>query len=212
MTWRILIVFILVACYFGGPVKAQTGSGADALFEEAQRYHLGLDQPVNYAQAFALYKKVVEADPNHKDAYYNMAHICISQKRYDLAISYYTQVVRLDPQDSDAFNNLGTVYLRQGETQKAKRAYAKAVQLDRNLALAYYNLAIIFVKEGDKERAAKAIEQALKLEPDNPDFVKLRSEILGEKGKISDWWALAAFGGFGGFIVGYYWLFGRKGV
>jgi hypothetical protein len=78
--------------------------------------------------------------------------------------------------------------------------------------VAYYNLTFVFFKEGDKVRAEKAISEAIRLEPDNADFVKLQSQILGERGKISDWWAVAAFGGFGGFIAGYYWLFGRKGV
>ena len=215
MTWQVRILpgILFWVLWVSLPGEAQqTKESVAEVFEDAQRYHLGLDRPVDYTRAFSRYMEVVQTDPNHKDAYYNMAHICVAQKRYDLAVSYYSRVVNIDPQDSDAYNNLGTVYLRQGEQAKAKKAYAKAVQLNRDFAMAYYNLTFIFLKEGDKVRAEKAIEEALRIEPDNPDFVKLQSQILGEVGKISDWWAVAAFGGFGGVIVGYYWLFGRKGV
>lgn len=214
MNWNVLILILVVGAVFFcvGQGEGQTNERAAALFEDAQRHHLGLDTAVDYAKAMSLYKQVVKANPKHKDAYYNMAHICISQKRYDLAVAYYKRVIAIDPQDWDAYNNLGTVYLRQGDSAKAKRAYAKAIKLNRDLALAYYNLTFIFFKEGDQEKAEKAIAQALKLEPENPDFLKLQSQVLGEVGKISDWWAVAAFGGFGGIIVGYYWLFGRKGV
>jgi tetratricopeptide (TPR) repeat protein len=212
MNWNVQIVMCVVCCTFLCLNDSGAQNSAESLFEEAQRYHLGLDQPVDYARAFTLYKQVVLADPNYKDAYYNMAHICLSQKRYDLAITYYKRVISINPEDSDAYNNLGTVYQRQGDLDNAKRAYAKAIQLNRDLALAYYNLTYIFLKEGDKTRAEKSISEALRLEPDNADFLKLQSQVLGEVGKISDWWAVVAFGGFGGIIVGYYLLFGRKGV
>jgi tetratricopeptide (TPR) repeat protein len=205
-----MILGSVLVCFGRG--DAQDIGSAGALFEEAQRYHLGLDRAVDYAKAMALYEKVVRANSRHKDAYYNMAHLCISQKRYDLAITYYKRVIGIDPQDSDAYNNLGTVYMRQGDMAKAKRAYAKAVQLNRDLAMAYYNLTFIFFKAGDQVKAEKAISEALRVEPENAAFLKLQSQIMGETGKISDWWAVAAFGGFGGVIVGYYWLFGRKGV
>lgn len=205
---------MVLGCFFlcTERVDAQETGGVDALYEDAQRYHLGLDRPVDYAKAMVLYKKVVQANPRHKDAYYNMAHLSISQKRYDLASAYYKRVIDIDPQDSDAYNNLGTVYMLQGDMPKAKRSYAKAVQLNRNLAMAYYNLTFIFFKEGDQAKAERAIAEALRLEPENEAFLKLQAQLMGDVGKISDWWAVAAFGGFGGIIVGYYWLFGRKGV
>jgi len=212
MNWTIRILFLVWSSIGLGPGDgvAQQASRVEELFEQAQRYHLGLDQTVDYAKAFSLYEQVTKSQPNHKDAYYNMAHICLSQKRYDLAIAYYKRVISIDPQDSDAYNNMGSVYLRQGNRDKAKKAYAKAIQINPDLA--YYNLTFVFIKEGDKGRAGKAISEALRLEPDNADFAKLQSQLLGESGKISDWWAVAAFGGFGGFITGYYWLFGRKGI
>jgi tetratricopeptide (TPR) repeat protein len=212
MNWTVRILILIFSSTFLGSGYAQATGEVEALFEEAQRFHLGLDQSVDYSRALSLYKQVIQAEPNHKDALYNMAHIFIAQKRYDLAISHYKRVISINPQDSDAYNNLGSIYLLQGEAKSAKRAYAKAIQLNPDLAVAYYNLTFVFFKEGDKVRAEKAISEAIRLEPDNADFVKLQSQILGERGKISDWWAVAAFGGFGGFIAGYYWLFGRKGV
>jgi Tfp pilus assembly protein PilF len=109
-TYLLCLAFVL----FGStPTDGQATRSVAEIFEEAQRLHLGLDQPPDYRGAFALYQEVVKRDTRHKDAYYNMAHICFAQKRYDLAAKYYRQVLRIDSEDIDARHNLGTVFLQQ---------------------------------------------------------------------------------------------------
>ncbi|MDP6037246.1 MAG: tetratricopeptide repeat protein [Candidatus Latescibacteria bacterium] len=182
------------------------------IFEEAQRLHLGLDQPPDYRSAFARYQEVISRDTRHKDAYYNMAHICFAQKRYDLAAKYYQQVLRIDSEDIDARNNLGTVFFSQGNLKRAKTEYLKVIRLDRDHGKAYYNLAVVYLQEDDKERAEKAIAEALRSEPENPDYVRLQAELQGDTGPVSAGTALAVVSGFAGIVVGYYFLFGRTGV
>lgn len=209
--WAALAIGSVLLWMGAGESAGQSGEVPD-LFEEAQRYHLGEDRPVDYRRAFALYQEVIRRDPQHKDAYYNMAHICFAQKRYDLAVEFYQRVIRLDPQDADAHNNIGAIYQLQGKESEAKSAFLRALTLNRNLGTAYYNLAFLLAKEGDKEKALRAIEQALRIEPDNPEYVKLYANLQGEFGKISSWIGLGIMGAFAGVIVGYYFLFGRRGV
>lgn len=212
--FRAALAIGLVLLWSGKAMEAVQGQSREIpdLFEEAQRYHIGVDRDVDYRRAFALYQEVVKRDPQHKDAYYNMAHICFSQKRYDLAVGFYERVIRLDAQDADAHNNLGAIYQLQGNATAAKNAFLRALAIDRDLSTAYYNLAFLLAKEGDKVRALRAVEQALRLEPDNPDYVRLHASIQGELGKFSSWVGFGIMGGFAAIIVGYYFLFGRRGV
>lgn len=210
--WAALAIgLILLWSGWRGAAQGQNREIPD-LFEEAQRYHLGDARDVDYRRAFALYQEVVKRDPQHRDAYYNMAHICFAQKRYDLAADFYQRVIRLDPQDADAHNNMGAIYQLQGNATAAKTAFLRALTINRDLSTAYYNLAVLLVKEGDKEKALRAIEQALRLEPDNPDYVRLHAGIHGKFGKFSSWIGVGIMGAFAGVIVGYYFLFGRRGV
>lgn len=193
-------------------ICGQTTPSVAEVFEEAQRLHLGLEQPPDYRGAFALYQEVIKRDSRHKDAYYNMAHICFAQKRYDLAEKYYLQVLSIDSDDRDARNNLGTVFFRQGDLKRAKAEYLKVIRLDRDQGKAYYNLGILYLQEGDRERAEKAIVEALRTEPENPEYVRFHAQLKGDVGPVSAGTALAVVSGFAGIVVGYYFLFGRTGV
>ncbi len=213
--WTIVMGVGLLLCgIWHAPTSAQpsplkSGSVRE-IFDEAQRYHLGTDRPVDYRQAYTLYQEVVKRDPQYKDAYYHMAHISFAQKRYDLAAEYYQRVLRLNPQDADAQNNLGAVYQFQGKTEEAKMAYQRALSLNPKLAQTYYNLAFIFFKEGEKEKAAKAADQALALEPDNQDFVRLAANIKGNMGKL-DGTIFMVLGGLLILVAGCFLLFRRRG-
>ncbi len=108
--WRTLLgVLLCVAA-----ASAQEGRGSspevERLYQEAQRYQLGVDRPVDVRKAIALYQRVIQQDSQHTDAYYNLAGLCFQQMRYDLAGRFYREVIKLRPGDGDAYNNLGAVY------------------------------------------------------------------------------------------------------
>jgi tetratricopeptide (TPR) repeat protein len=175
----------------------------ERLFQEAQRYHLGVERPRDIRKAYRLYIDVIRRAPTHVDAHYNLAGLCFDQKRYDLAERYYRKVIDLRPTDADACNNLGVVYDRQGLEDRAVALYRKALKLDPELAVAHSNFAQTLLKRGDTEAALQAVEQALRLEPENPQFVNLQARILGEMGKLSDGMMLGVTGAFVALLVAY---------
>ena len=181
---------------FGG-----SGGEVNRLYEEAQRYHLGIDRPRNLRKAYELYQNVIGKDARHVDSHYNLANICYVQKRYDLAAKFYQKVIKFRPEDADAYNNLGTVYERQGRVKRARILYRKAVQTNPDLAVGHYNLARLFLVEGKTEEALAAIDQALRVEPDNPEYVNMRARIKGETGKLSGTTAALVVAAFAGVLV-----------
>jgi len=182
------------------------------VFEEAQRYHLGIDRPVNLKQALDLYDQVLKLDPSHSDTYYNLAGIRFAQNRYDLAIKNYKEVIKLQPGDGHSYNNLGTIYERQGKDKLARRLYLKAVQTDSTVAMAYYNLARHYSQDGELEKAKSLMVKALQIEPDNSVFVKQHARLEGELGKLSNTTVGIVVGAFAGVVILYSILAKAKGV
>ena len=207
-------VLVVLLCV-GGPL-AQAPDDAvgevERLFREAQRYHLGADNhPRNPRKAVELYWKVVQQDPGHADAYYNLASLCFEQKRYDLARKYYGRTIELLPMDGHARNNLGVVYESQGNLRKAEQLYRKAIQVDPDVAMAHYNLARHLLRQGKTEEALARLERALLLEPENTTFVSQHARIKGEMGKISGTLVGLVAGGFIGVLVAYAIWMHKKG-
>ena len=131
-------VLVVLLCVGGPLAQAPDDAVGDVerLFREAQRYHLGADnRPRNPRKAVELYWKVVQQDPRHADAYYNLASLCFEQQRYDLARKYYARTIALLPTDGHARNNLGVVYESQGNLRKSEQLYRKAIQIDPDVAM-----------------------------------------------------------------------------
>jgi len=197
--WGLAVLILTVS----DPLAQPPGSeSVESLFQEAQRYHLGLDRPRDVREAYRRYIDIVKRQPDHAGAYYNLAGICFEQKRYDLASGYYHKVIGIRPDDADAINNLGVVSDRQGKEERAAAYYRKAIQVDPDLAQAHYNLAQSFLRDGHLDKALREAEAAVRLSPDTPSFVSLRARILGEMGKLSEVTMLVVAGGFVAVVAG----------
>jgi len=202
----------LLLAVLAGPAMGQgVRQPATVLFEEAQKFHLGLDRPVDIQKAYDLYLEVTRLDPKYGDAFYNLAGLCFQQMRYDLAGKYYRAVIELDPQDGDAYNNVGTVYEKQGHIKHARRLYVKAIEVDSTVAVAHYNLARMLLKEGKREEALVHLKVALSYEPDNPVFVSQNARLEGEMGKISRTTVVIVVGVFVMGVAGYALVAAKKG-
>jgi tetratricopeptide (TPR) repeat protein len=208
---RIYLLFLLLTVLTGHAMGQDPGRLAPALFEEAQKFQLGLDRPVDIQKAYDLYMQVTQLDPEHRDAFYNLAGLCFQHKRYDLAGKYYRKVIQLDPQDGDAYNNAGTVFEKQGNLKQAHRLYRKAIQVDSTVAVAHYNLARMLFRDGEREAALIELNEALRYEPDNPVFVSQSARLEGEMGKISRTTVVVVAAVFVMGLAGYALLAAKKG-
>ena len=210
--WQTVLGLLLFLTVAGAQEGHEASKDVKRLYEDAQRYHLGIDRPVDLRKAVELYWKITQQDPKHADAYYNLAYLCFVQKRYDLAGGYYRQVIKLRPTDGHAYNNLGAVYEKQGKVKLAQNLYRKAIQVDPDVAPAHYNLSRFLMKEGKAEEASVEIEEALRLDPGNEDYVKLQSHARGKGGKISYTTVGAVAGAFAGVLIIYAMLMHKKRV
>lgn len=210
---RQTVVLLLIQVFLASGSSAQQPSvdPIERLYQEAQRYQLGVDRPVDVRKAYAHYTELVKRQPDHFGGYYNLAGLCFEQKRYDLAAGFYRKALEIRSDDADALNNLGVVFDRQGKPARAVAFYRKAIQADPDKAMAHYNIAQTYAREGDLGAALREVETAMRLAPDKASFVGLHGRILGEMGKLSETTMVIVAGAFGVVLVGFG-LWHRKGM
>ena len=93
----------------------------------------------NYAQgnhnsAIADFRKVIELDSKHIEAYLGLGRACLIGGRYyrahyDSAIESFTKVIDLNPQSADAYRGRGQVYYAKEDYAHAAAEFLKAERL-----------------------------------------------------------------------------------
>jgi protein O-GlcNAc transferase len=124
--------------------------------------------------ARVAYLKVLEIDPCHNGAIFNLGQIYIDQGQDHLAIDCYHLMTSLCPFFPPGFYALGTLYHKLGKIKKAHKAYKRACRLDPLMIIARYNLGLVYQELGRKGKARKQLQLCLDLGLDEGD---LRQEI-----------------------------------
>jgi tetratricopeptide (TPR) repeat protein len=106
------------------------------------RNNLGfyLDRCGRKEEAAQCFREVLDAEPRHFVAHYNLAGILAEQGCLAEARRHLEQAVRLDPKYAKAHNRLGEVCMRLGETAAAVESFRRAVELQPDDARYLHNL------------------------------------------------------------------------
>ena len=75
------------------------------------------------------YKKAVELEPRHCEAYFNMGVLYHSHGRLDLSIPAYEKALEIEPMHFDAISNLGSARHKKGDLEGAVEMYLKAIEM-----------------------------------------------------------------------------------
>lgn len=133
------------------------------LFNEGVR----LFQEGKTDEALAIFRKVVEANPNDGEAWIWVGTILLTKGDHDGAIAAFEKGLNQPLPASVAARgwvNLGYAYqIGKRDLSKAMEAYAKAVTLKPDLPEAHHNLILIHLAQNNFSDAVKAGEQAFKV-------------------------------------------------
>jgi len=94
---------------------ANAAQDTEILFQAGLR----MQQSENLAEAEALYRRAVEADPKNLSALNNLGVICMAQKRDKEAIDIFTRLIDIKGDWADPYYNLACLYSRQGDAPKS---------------------------------------------------------------------------------------------
>ena len=131
------------------------------LFDEAR----SLVENGKRSDAEAVYRKIVELEPNNAPGYIGLASCRVSQGDLEKAEKHYRRALSIDPDSSMAMLGLGSVAYSRSEHSAALDFYRKALATYPDLPDAHWGLAITYDAMGDSTNAALHYDKFLKLAP-----------------------------------------------
>jgi protein O-GlcNAc transferase len=156
-------------------------------FEFAVQHH----RAGQLADAEALYRQILSAQPHHADALHMLGVIAHQAGRHDLAVELILKAIVLNPINAAAHSNLGEVYRALGRIDDAITHYRHAIRLQPNYPQAHNNLGNALMDRKQLDEAAIAFRRALAIRPDYPDAHTNLGIALARLGELDN--ALAAF-------------------
>jgi tetratricopeptide (TPR) repeat protein len=137
-------------------------ASTEALFEAAFADH----QAGRLGEAGAAYQRIIDAAPNHSDAWHLLGVVAHQLDRNDLAAEYIGRAVALSGDDPSYRSNLGGVLCALGRHAEAEEHLRRALRLRPDDPDAHNNLGIALRDLGRIEEAAASHREAVRLRPD----------------------------------------------
>lgn len=135
-------------------------------------------------EAEALYRRILEREPEHADALHLLGLVAYQVGRYDVAIQLIGRAVSLAETRALFHGNLGEAYRAAGQMAAAERHLRRALQLDPNMPDANSNLGNVLRATGRASEAIGAFRQAIKLKPTFPEPHNNLATVLQAQGDL----------------------------
>jgi tetratricopeptide (TPR) repeat protein len=130
---------------------------------------LKLHRAGKLAEAEALYRDVLQRDPENDSALHLLGLVASQTNHPEVAVTLIQRAVAVNPRVAGYHNNLGNAMRAAGRMDDAIDAYRKSISIDPTFALAHYNLGDGLLARGatgDLEEAVAANLKAIALKPD----------------------------------------------
>jgi tetratricopeptide (TPR) repeat protein len=141
--------------------------------------------------AIPLFQRVVELEPEHKQAWNDLGLAYLRLGKFDDAVSAFRKQVAVNPYDEHAYNYLGITFQLQQKFSDAADAFRKQIEVNPLDPVAHAALGGLYLVQHKYADAVPELDKATILTPDNAGLqVSLGNAYMntGEKEK-----ALAAF-------------------
>jgi tetratricopeptide (TPR) repeat protein len=145
-------------------------------------FTLGLaESEQDVTAAIATFRRVLQLEPKHTLARYNLALVLKRADRLPEAIEALQRALEIEPRP-EALYTLGVIYWQQGDTERAARALRDAVAANARYADAYYTLGAVLAARNDWRGAADALRRAIALGADLPGAHYSLARVLQQSG------------------------------
>ena len=137
--------------------------------DEAVALAILLQKNEQLGEAEELYRRVLDAAPNHPDALHYAGVLAHQQGHSDRAVALIEQSLATAPGRADCYNNLGVVFQSTGKLEAAIEAYQQAIAIDPGHANAHSNLGVVLRASGKPHEAEAAYRAAIEIDPGHID-------------------------------------------
>ena len=133
-------------------------------------------------RAAALYRRVLEARPEHPDALHFLGLVSHQSGRHDRAVSLIRQAIAADGGVATYHHNMGEAYRALGRLDEAVAAYRQSLALDDGVADCHFALANVCYDLGRHTDAIEHYRQAIALAPEDAEAHNNLGNALLETG------------------------------
>jgi protein O-GlcNAc transferase len=170
----------------------------DAMLENAMQLH----SDGKVAEAEAIYRKMLQIDPDDADVLQLLSVISMQQGNPNEALKLVTRALELNPEAADYHCTLGTVLLSMRRQEEAIAEYRRSVALQPDYLEALWRLASALRQLGRLKEAEEPAARALAIKPDLPEQFYLMGNGARGRGDIEG--AMKAYAEATGLRPGYY--------
>ena len=180
------LILTLVKAGKGPEAIARARALVAAAPEDPDRvFTLGLaESEQDVAAATTTFRRVLQIEPKHTLARYNLALVLKRADRLPEAIEALQRALEIEPRP-EALYTLGVIYWQQGDTERAARALRDAVAADARYADAHYTLGAVLAARNDWRGAADALRRAIALRPNLPGAHYSLARVLQQSGEAA---------------------------
>ena len=133
------------------------------LFEVLGAANLALG---NVKKTLINYRKVIQIDTNHTDAYNNIGIVLFDQGNYNEAIENFQKAVNIEPSFGNAHYNLGNALKEKGDLKRAIESYKNSLLITPNDAEVLLNYGNALKDHGELSQAIDCYTKALEIDPE----------------------------------------------
>jgi tetratricopeptide (TPR) repeat protein len=169
-------------------LDAEAGPDRQSLHRSVLRYNRAqlLHRLGRVHDAFDEYSRVIDADPNHSEYYFERAAVLRKLGRLDDAVADYETAIRLSPPYPEPHFNLADLAAEMGDHERALAALDYVLELEPDFVDAHLTRADIAYQLGDIERAVADVDRGLAIAPDHPQLLCLAGVLALEDGRADD--------------------------
>jgi tetratricopeptide (TPR) repeat protein len=135
------------------------------LFIKGQQNH----QKNNFTEAFKIYEKILNIDPNYFEAIVFLGILNAQTKKLDSAKELLEKAIKIKPEIPDLYNSLGLIHREMGNFEQSLNSFKKAININPKFSIAYNNLAITYKDLDNIIEAEKNLHYSIEIDPNNSD-------------------------------------------
>jgi tetratricopeptide (TPR) repeat protein len=135
------------------------------LFILGQKNH----QKNNFTEAFKIYEKILNIDPNHFEAIVFLGILNAQTKKLESARELLEKAIKFKPEIPDLYNSLGLIHREMGNFEQSLSSFKKAIKINPKFSIAYNNLGITYKDLDNFAEAEKNLHYSIKIDPNNSD-------------------------------------------
>jgi tetratricopeptide (TPR) repeat protein len=152
---------------------------------------LGLHQRGQLQHAEALYKEILQTQPEHADALHLLGVIVYQRGQLALAIKLISNAIRINPKHSDAHANRGLVFHALKRYEDALASYERALTIRPDFVEALNNRGNVLKDLKRYDEALSSYDRTLSLNANFAEALSNRGIVLFELKRYDD--ALASY-------------------